>query len=120
MESFSGYVPILLQLVLAVLFVAVTLFATHLLGPRIVTRKKLKPFESGVKSVGDARQPFAIHYFLTAILFVLFDVEIVFLYPWAINFYELGSMGLISMGLFLLLLLIGFWYIHRRQALQWE
>lgn len=116
----STYIPILLQLLLAVLFVSVTLFATHLLGPRLVTRKKLKPFESGVKSVGDARQPFAIHYFLTAILFVLFDVEIVFLYPWAINFFDLGTLGLISMGLFLALLLIGFLYIFRKQALEWE
>ncbi len=114
------YIPILLQLLLAVLFVSVTMFATHFLGPRLVTKKKLQPFESGIKSIGDARQPFAIKYFMTAILFVLFDVEIIFLYPWAVNFLDLGTIGLISMGLFLFLLVIGFFYIIKRGALEWE
>ncbi|MCS6991537.1 MAG: NADH-quinone oxidoreductase subunit A [Chitinophagales bacterium] len=120
MDTFSTYLPILLQLLLAITFVAITLFLTHVLGPRVLTKKKLKSFECGIKSIGDARQPFAVHYFLTAILFVLFDVEIIFFYPWAINFRELGTVGLISMGLFIALLLVGFWYILRKQALEWE
>src|SRR5215831_4093525 len=109
--STSNYVPIIIQFIVAAGFVALTMLVTHVVGPKLRTTKKLKPFESGVKSVGDARQPFAIKYFLTAILFVLFDVEVIFLYPWAVNFHELGIPGLITMALFMGLLLIGFFYI---------
>lgn len=115
-----NYFPILLQFIFAGGFVATTMVGTHFLGPKLQTNKKLKAFESGVKSVGNARQPFAIKYFLTAILFVLFDVEIVFLYPWAVNFSDLGWNGIIAMGLFMGLLLSGFIYIVKSGALDWE
>jgi len=115
-----SYFPIVLQFFLAAGFVGLTMVVTHVIGPRLKTRKKLQAFESGIKSVGNARQPFAIKYFLTAILFVLFDVEVIFLYPWAINFVALGTRGLITMGLFVGLLLAGFFYIVRKGALDWE
>ena len=115
-----SYFPIVLQFIFAGGFVAFVMLVTHYIGPKLITRKKLKAFESGVKSVGNARQPFAIKYFLTAILFVLFDVEVIFLYPWAVNFYELGTQGLITMGLFVGLLLAGFFYIIKKGALDWE
>ncbi len=115
-----NYLPILFQLIFAVGFVAFIMVVTHLIGPKLNTQKKLQAFESGVKSVGNARQPFAIKYFLTAILFVLFDVEVIFLYPWAINFYELGMQGIITMALFMGLLLAGFYYIIKKGALDWE
>lgn len=114
------YFPIVIQFVFAAGFVATTMFVTHILGPHLKTKKKLKAFESGIKSVGNARQPFAIKYFLTAILFVLFDVEVIFLYPWAVNFLDLGMGGIITMGLFMVLLLIGFSYIIKSGALDWE
>ncbi len=116
----SNYFPILLQLILAVGFVSLTIFVSHYLGPRLRTRKKLKPFESGINASGNARQPLAIKYFLTAILFVLFDVEVIFLYPWAINFKELGIYGVISMFVFMGLLLSGFYYIIKKGALEWD
>jgi NADH-quinone oxidoreductase subunit A len=115
-----NYFPIVLQLIFAGGFVAFVMFITHIIGPKSITKKKLQAFESGIKSVGNARQPFAIKYFLTAILFVLFDVEVIFLYPWAINFRELGTNGLITMGLFMGLLLAGFFYIIKKGALDWE
>ncbi|MEP7128436.1 MAG: NADH-quinone oxidoreductase subunit A [Chitinophagales bacterium] len=115
-----SYFPIVIQFIFAAGFVGTTMVVTHLLGPKLQTKKKLQAFESGIKSVGNARQPFAIKYFLTAILFVLFDVEIVFLYPWAVNFTELGWNGLLTMGLFMGLLLAGFIYIVRSGALDWE
>src|SRR5580765_7140534 len=115
-----NYFPIVLQFIFAGGFVALVMVVTHLIGPRSITKKKLQAFESGIKSVGNARQPFAIKYFLTAILFVLFDVEVIFLYPWAINFRELGTNGLITMGLFMGLLLAGFFYIIKSGALDWE
>jgi NADH-quinone oxidoreductase subunit A len=119
-DGVSSYVPVVIQFVVAGGFVATTLLVTHLLGPKLPTKKKLKAFESGVQSVGNARQPFAIKYFLTAILFVLFDVEIIFLYPYAVNFYYLGSQGLITISLFMVLLLIGFFYVYKKGALNWE
>ena len=115
-----NYLPIVIQFIFAGGFVATTMIVTHLLGPKLQTKKKLQAFESGIKSVGNARQPFAIKYFLTAILFVLFDVEVIFLYPWAVNFAELGVPGLITMGLFIGLLLAGFVYIVKSGALDWE
>lgn len=119
-SSAVNYLPIVIQFIFASGFVATTMVVTHLIGPRLNTKKKLKAFESGVKSVGNARQPFAIKYFLTAILFVLFDVEVIFLYPWAVNFYQLGTNGLITMALFMGLLLVGFFYILKSGALDWE
>ena len=114
------YLPIIIQLIFASGFVAATMVVTHIIGPRVVTKKKSKAFESGIQSVGNARQPFAIKYFLTAILFVLFDVEVIFLYPWAVNFDALGIQGIITMGLFVGLLLVGFFYILKSGALDWE
>lgn len=119
-DSISAYVPVIIQFIVAGGFVATTLLVTHLLGPKLRTKKKLKAFESGVQSVGNARQPFAIKYFLTAILFVLFDVEVIFLYPYAVNFFALGTQGLITISLFMLLLLIGFFYVYKKGALNWE
>jgi NADH-quinone oxidoreductase subunit A len=112
--------PVMIQLFVAGGFVATVMALTHYVGPKLKTKKKMMAFESGIKSVGNARQPFAIKYFLTAILFVLFDVEIIFLYPWAVNFNELGAAGLLTMGLFMGLLLAGFFYIIKSGALDWE
>lgn len=114
------FFTILIQFIVAAGFVGVTMFVTHIIGPRLSTKKKLRAFESGIQSVGNARQPFAIKYFLTAILFVLFDVEVIFLYPYAINFLDLGMNGLITMLLFMGLLLCGLIYVIRSGALDWE
>jgi len=114
------YVPVAIMLVLAAGFIAVTMLATHLLGPKRKTITKLEAFECGIESRGNARVPFNIKYFLVAILFVLFDVEVIFMYPWAVNFNELGIIGLLEMILFILTMLIGFLYIIRKGALTWE
>ena len=100
-SSAQDFLPIIFQVIVALGFVVVTLIATHLLGPARKTKDKLSTFEAGVKSVGNARQPFSIKYFLVAILFVLFDVEVIFMYPWAVNFKELGWNGLIEMFIFM-------------------
>ncbi len=101
-------------------FVVLTMTITHLVGPKRKTSDKLVAFESGVKSVGDARQPFSIKYFLVAILFVLFDIEVIFMYPWAVNFRDFGVNGLIEMFIFMGTLLAGFIYIIKKKALDWE
>src|SRR5579863_1005708 len=119
-NSAADYLPIALQLLFAAAFVFLVLGVTHLLGPKRKTDEKLKNFESGIESVGNARQPMAIKYFLIAILFVLFDVEVIFFYPYAVNFKELGWFGFAEVLLFVFFCLIGFVYIIKKGALQWE
>jgi NADH-quinone oxidoreductase subunit A len=116
----SDYLPIFIQLGLAIGFVVTTMVATHLLGPKRKGKVKDEAFECGVESVGDARTPISIKYFLIAILFVLFDVEIIFMYPWAVNFLQLGWFGFFEMITFMGLLLVGFYYIIKRDVLKWE
>lgn len=123
MESQSvpvDFLPIIFQVIVALGFVVVTLIATHLLGPTRKTADKLSTFEAGIKVIGNARQPFSIKYFLVAILFVLFDVEVIFMYPWAVNFRELGWNGLIEMFIFMGTLLLGFIYVLKKKALDWN
>ena len=116
----ADYVPIFIQLGLAIGFVLTTMVATHLLGPKRRGKVKDEAFECGIESVGDARTPISIKYFLIAILFVLFDVEIIFMYPWAVNFLQLGWFGFFEMITFMGLLLVGFYYIIKRDVLKWE
>lgn len=114
------YLPIALMFLLAVGFIGITMLATHWLGPKRNTNTKLEAFECGIEAKGNARIPFNIKYFLVAILFVLFDVEVIFMYPWAVNFEDLGILGFVEMVLFLTTLLIGFFYILKKGALTWE
>ena len=115
-----SYFPILMQFLLAVGFVVGIIIVSSFLGPKRKSQHKDVNFECGIESVGNARIPFSVKYFLVAILFVLFDVEVIFLYPWAINFKELGMEGMIKMVVFMLLLLVGFFYIVKKKALEWE
>jgi len=115
-----SYLPVALQLMVAIGFVVVTIGASQLLGPKRKTHDKLINFESGIPSVGNARQPMAIKYFLVAILFVLFDVEVIFFYPYAINFKELGQQGFMAVIMFVAFFLCGFIYIVKKGALDWE
>jgi NADH-quinone oxidoreductase subunit A len=114
------FLPIVLMFIVAAGFVVTTMIVTHALGPKRKTKIKLDTFECGIESKGNARIPFNIKYFLVAILFVLFDVEVIFMYPWAVNFKELGIFGVIEMFTFVGLLLVGFFYIVKKKALDWE
>lgn len=114
------YLPIFIMFTIAVGFAAVSLWATHALGPKRKTRVKLESFECGIETQGNARVPFSIKYFLVAILFVLFDIEVIFMYPWATNFKELGMLGVVEVFSFIALLLVGFYYMIAKKALRWE
>ncbi|MCB0699877.1 MAG: NADH-quinone oxidoreductase subunit A [Chitinophagales bacterium] len=114
------YLPVAVQLFVAIGFVVGTITITHFLGPKRKTSDKLASFESGVPSIGNARQPMAIKYFLVAILFVLFDVEVIFFYPYAVNFKELGTDGFFAVIMFVCFFLCGFIYIVKKGALDWE
>jgi NADH-quinone oxidoreductase subunit A len=116
----SAYAPILIQLSLAVGLVVVMMGATHLLGPKRKTTDKLENFECGIEQEGNARQPLSVKYFLVAILFVLFDVEVIFFYPYAMNFRALGWDGFIAVVMFVAFFILGFIYIIKKGALQWE
>lgn len=114
------YLPIVLMFLVAAGFVATTMLVTHWLGPKRKTKVKLESFECGIEPQGNARSPYPIRYFLVAILFVLFDVEVIFMYPWAVNFQDFGIGGFIEMIVFIGLLLVGFFYIIRKKALEWD
>ena len=114
------FLPIALMFAVAGGFVVTTLWVTHLLGPKRKSKIKEATFECGIESQGNARIPFSIKYFLVAILFVLFDVEVIFMYPWAVNFKELGLTGFVEMLTFIGFLLVGFYYILKKGALKWE
>jgi len=119
----SDYIPIVVQSVVALGFVVITMVLTHFIGgkrKKIHTLRKEENFECGIEVRGNARFPFSVKYFLIAILFVLFDVEIIFFYPWAINFKDFGWNGFLEMLLFLFFLLFGFYYIYKKGALNWE
>jgi NADH-quinone oxidoreductase subunit A len=124
MENIStpvDFLPIIIQLLVAAAFVALTMILTQSIGPkRKTTDVKLTAFESGIEVIGNARQPFSIKYFLVAILFVLFDIEVIFMYPWAVNFREFGLNGLIEMFIFMGTLLLGFIYVVKKNALEWD
>jgi NADH-quinone oxidoreductase subunit A len=115
-----NFLPIIFQMIVAVGFVVGTMFVTHKIGPKRATKDKLTPFESGIEVVGNARSPMSIKYFLVAILFVLFDVEVIFMYPWAVNFKAMGKDGMIEMFIFMGTLLLGFIYVVKKGALDWD
>ena len=121
-----NYLPIVLQLLFAVGFVATMIIGSNAIGPKRKTADKLANFESGIEIKGNARQPMAIKYFLIAILFVLFDVEVIFFYPYAVNFREFAkdpSMGwhtFLAVILFVASFLAGFIYIFKKGAFKWE
>lgn len=116
----ASWFPVFLQFLFAGGLIALLMVVTHLLGPKRKTSDKLQTFASGIASHGNARQPMAIKYFLVAILFVLFDVEIIFFYPYAVNFRELGWSGFWAVIMFVGFFLCGFIYIVKKGALEWE
>lgn len=114
------YLSIFILILIAAGFVVGTIVITHLLGPKRATDEKLDNFESGIEQVGNARRPFAIKYYLVAILFVLFDVEVIFFYPYAVKFKELGWEGFAAISLFVGLFLVMYLYVIKKGALKWE
>ena len=119
-NSAANYLPIGLQMLFAVGLIATIMVLSNYLGPKRATSDKLQNFESGIEIKGNARQPMAIKYFLVAILFVLFDVEVIFFYPYAVNFRELGWGGFAAVLVFVSLFITGLVYIFKKGALKWE
>ena len=116
----TDYIPIFLLLAVAALLGIVMGNINRLLGPRRPTSEKLSTYESGMEPIRTARERFTVRFYLVAILFILFDVEIVFMYPWAVNFMSLGWFGFVEMLIFVVILLIGYYYVIKKGALQWQ
>jgi NADH-quinone oxidoreductase subunit A len=116
----AQYIPVLLMFGLGLVVVLVFIGLGKLLGPRNQTPAKLAAFECGNEPTGSAWGRFSVKFYLTAILFIIFDVEVVFMYPWAVQFRQLGWFGFAEMGVFIGVLTIGLLYVWRKGALEWE
>lgn len=121
----NSYLPILIILGIGVVFSATFIILSSLTGPKKPTQSKLAPYECGMPNIGDPRQRFSVKFFLVAIIFILFDIEAVFLYPWAVLFkgFKTQGQGIFvfwEMVAFLLILILGLFYVWKRKALEWE
>ncbi len=116
----QGYAPILLLVLIAIAMPVAVWTLSRLLRPNFPNANKYTVYECGITPTTDAREKFSVRYYLVAVMFLVFDVETVFLYPWAVQFKELAVFGLVEMGIFLFLLLLGYGYIWSKGALTWE
>ncbi len=116
----ADFLPILVLLVLAVFVAFAAVALGHLFGPRRPSEVKGSPYESGINPYGPGQRRVPVRFYLVAVLFILFDIETVFLLPWAVVLRELGVSGLVQMGVFIAVLLIGFVYAWKKGALEWE
>ena len=114
------YFPVLVQAIVAMALAAGLLGASYLLGKRVRNRVKDMPYESGIAPTGDARQRFSVKFYLVAMLFIVFDIEAIFLYPWAVVYRELKLFAFFEMLIFIILVLAGFFYIWKKGALDWS
>src|SRR5438309_4675391 len=113
------YFPVLVQAIVAMALAAGLLTVSYLLGKRVRNRVKDMPYESGIVPTGDARQRFSVKFYLVGMLFILFDIEAIFLYPWVVVYRELKMFAFIEMLIFVVLILSGFFYIWKKGALDW-
>ncbi len=116
----SDFLPVLVILVLSVTLGFLVVGIGHLFGPRRPTERKGQPYESGMRPYGPGQRRVRVHFYLMAVLFILFDIEIVFLLPWAVVLKQLGWPGLVEMGVFLAILLVGYVYAWKTGAMEWE
>ena len=115
----QGWLSILLMIALGAGFALVSVLLSNVLGPRKPTPEKLAPYECGMPAVGDARERQSVKFYLVAMIFLLFDIEVAFLYPWAMALRDLGWNGFVQVVLFMALLLFGYIYVWRKGALDW-
>lgn len=114
------YFPVLVEALLAVVLAAGLILISYVLGKKVRNQIKDMPYESGIRPTGDARHRFSVKFYLVAMLFILFDIEAIFLYPWAVVYRELKWFGFVEMLVFVILILSGFFYIWKKGALDWS
>jgi NADH-quinone oxidoreductase subunit A len=115
----GGYIPVLIFILVAALVPALALLVGRLLRPFRPHQNKLSPYECGVEPAGDARERFSVRFYVIAILFVIFDVETIFLFPWAVIYGHLALFGFVEMMIFLGILIVGYFYVWKKGALEW-
>ncbi len=120
LEYLSRYFPILLFIIVVLVFSVATLFLSYLVQPKYPEPEKLTTYECGSEPFSDARMPFPVRYYIFAMLFVIFDIEVIFLYPWAVVFTKIEFIGLIEMLVFIGLFLVAYVYAWRKGALEWD
>ncbi len=116
----QGWLSIILMIVLGLLFAVPSVLLSYVLGPKKPTPEKLAPYECGMPAVGDARERVSVKFYLVAMIFLLFDIEVAFLYPWAMALRDLSWTGLVQIVVFFMILLVGYVYIWRKGALDWR
>jgi len=116
----SEYIPILVMMGFAILIALFIVGASHILGHRISGNIKLSPYECGMQTIGPTRMKISIRYYTVAMLFLIFDIEIMFLYPWAVVAGDLKLFGFVEMLFFIFILFIGYIYVWKKGALEWE
>ena len=114
------YFPIVVQVVIAAVLAAALIAISYIFGKKVRNRVKDTPYESGMVPTGDARQRFSVKFYLVAMLFILFDIEAIFLYPWVVVYRELKMVAFVEMLIFVILILSGFFYIWKKGALDWS
>ncbi len=114
------YLPIAILLILSTGMALLIIALGHLFGPRRPTQRKSMPYESGMRPIGPGTRRMPVRFYLIAVLFILFDIEVVFFLPWAVVFKSLGVFGLVEMGIFIIILLVGYIYAWKTGALEWE
>jgi NADH-quinone oxidoreductase subunit A len=116
----TEYLPLAILIVLATILAALVVVIGHLFGPRRPTVRKSLPYESGMTPFGPGTRRMPVHFYMVAVLFILFDIEVIFFLPWAIVFRKLGLFGLVEMFIFITILVVGFVYAWKKGALEWE
>jgi NADH-quinone oxidoreductase subunit A len=116
----QDYLPIAVLIALSTGLSVIIIVLGHLFGPRRPSKRKLEPYESGMRPIGPGTRCMPVRFYLVAVLFILFDIEVIFFLPWAVTFRELGVFGLIEMFVFILILLVGYVYAWKKGALEWD
>ena len=115
-----NYLPVFIFILASIAFGGGTLILSYFVQPRIYNKEKLSTYECGSEPISDARIPFPVRYYIIAMLFVIFDIEVAFLYPWAVVFHKIGIFGLVEMIIFIALFLVGYVYAWRKGGLEWD
>lgn len=118
-QIFDNYLPVALLTIIGIVFVVISLFMSKMVRPSNKTKEKLSTYECAEVPIGDARIHFNVQYYLVILVFLIFDVEVLFLYPWAVRFQDLGALGFFEMLVFIEVLIIGLAYAWRKEALDW-
>jgi NADH-quinone oxidoreductase subunit A len=116
----TPYLPIAVLLVVATVLAFLVIILGHLFGPNRPTQRKLAPYESGMRPIGPAMRRMPVRFYLVAVLFILFDIEIIFFLPWAVSFQALGVLGFVEMVVFIGILLVGYVWVWKKGAFEWE